>query len=124
MRAAVRNAFNFIAAPVWSDYVIGPTGGLANVTDDSSLDAYIAAGAGTLFHPSGTAAMSAKGAKTGVVDPDLKVKGVSGLRIVDASVFVSLNDELPMAYADVFAIAYQLQRSPAGSRIRLCGTSV
>jgi choline dehydrogenase-like flavoprotein len=32
--------------------------------------------------------MSPKGAKYGVADPDLRVKGVSGLRVVDASVFV------------------------------------
>jgi choline dehydrogenase len=33
--------------------------------------------------------MSPKGSGWGVVDPDLLVKGVNGLRIVDASVFVS-----------------------------------
>jgi len=33
--------------------------------------------------------MSPVGANWGVVDPDLKVKGVSGLRIVDLSVLVS-----------------------------------
>jgi len=33
--------------------------------------------------------MSPKGAKWGVVDPDLKVKGVEGLRVIDASILVS-----------------------------------
>ncbi|KAJ7187861.1 alcohol oxidase [Mycena filopes] len=38
-------------------------------------------------HPVGTAAMAAVDASYGVVDPDLRVKGLRGLRVVDASVF-------------------------------------
>lgn len=38
------------------------------------------------MHALGTAAMSPKNANYGVVDPDLRVKGAAGLRIVDASV--------------------------------------
>jgi len=40
-------------------------------------------------HAVGTASMSPKGASWGVVDPDLTVKKVQGLRIVDASVLAS-----------------------------------
>ncbi|KAJ7881442.1 aryl-alcohol oxidase [Mycena leptocephala] len=40
----------------------------------------------TVYHPVGTAGMSPKGATWGVVDPDLSVKGLTGLRIVDLSV--------------------------------------
>jgi choline dehydrogenase-like flavoprotein len=47
-----------------------------------------------VFHPTGTAAMSPKGADWGVVDPDLKVKGVEGLRIVDGSVLVSWSSSI------------------------------
>ena len=36
-------------------------------------------------HGIGTATMSERGAKWGVLDPDLKVKGTTGLRVVDAS---------------------------------------
>ncbi|KAG6853679.1 hypothetical protein C0991_002322 [Blastosporella zonata] len=89
MRAALRHAFKFVAAPVFSNYVIGPAGDLANATTDAQLDAYMDAEAGTFFHPTGTAAMSPKGAKHGVLDPDLKVKKIAGLRVVDASIFVS-----------------------------------
>ncbi|KAG6844995.1 hypothetical protein H0H87_001767 [Tephrocybe sp. NHM501043] len=87
MRAALRHAFKFVAAPVFADYVLGPAGDLANATTDAELDAYMNAEAGTFFHPTGTAAMSPKGAKYGVLDPDLKVKKISGLRVVDASIF-------------------------------------
>ncbi|KAG6916937.1 hypothetical protein DXG01_004624 [Tephrocybe rancida] len=87
MRAALRHAFKFVTAPALANYVIGPAGDLANATTDAQLDAYMDAEAGTFFHPTGTAAMSPKGAKNGVLDPDLKVKKISGLRVVDASVF-------------------------------------
>jgi choline dehydrogenase len=39
---------------------------------------------GTMFHPTGTCAMG--GNAGAVCDPELRVRGVEGLRIVDASV--------------------------------------
>lgn len=57
---------------------------------DEELNEYIRQNAVSFFHPVATAAMSPVGADWGVVDPDLKVKGVAGLRIVDASVAVSV----------------------------------
>ncbi|RDB16510.1 Pyranose dehydrogenase [Hypsizygus marmoreus] len=50
------------------------------------LNEFIRENASSFFHPVGTAGMSPRGARYGVVDPDLRVKGVDGLRIVDASV--------------------------------------
>ena len=37
------------------------------------------------LHGVGTAAMSERGAQWGVLDPDLRAKGTTGLRVVDAS---------------------------------------
>ncbi|KAG6826879.1 hypothetical protein H0H92_014059 [Tricholoma furcatifolium] len=85
-RGAIQSAISFLAAPVWKDIVIGPAGGLAGATTDELLDEYIRNGLIPALHAVGTAAMSPKGADFGVVDPDLLVKGVSGLRVVDASV--------------------------------------
>lgn len=41
----------------------------------------------TVYHHSGTCKMGDNNDKTAVVDPDLRVKGIKGLRVVDASIF-------------------------------------
>jgi choline dehydrogenase len=48
------------------------------------MRAYIRRHAQTLYHPVGTCAMGS--AEDAVVDPELRVRGVEGLRVVDASV--------------------------------------
>lgn len=53
-------------------------------TDDQVLD-YIRANGATVYHPCGTNRMGAD--DRSVVDPELRVRGVTGLRVVDASVF-------------------------------------
>ncbi len=57
---------------------------------NETLEAWIRKDAGIAFHPVGTARMGARNDPLAVVDPELRVKGVSGLRVVDASVFPSL----------------------------------
>jgi len=86
LRSAVRSARRFLSAPIWKDYVLEPVGDIGNATTDAQIDDYIRGHAGSSCHIVGTAAMSAKDADYGVVNPDLRVKGISGLRIVDASV--------------------------------------
>lgn len=100
MREAVKSARRFVAASEWKDYVLEPFGTFANATTDALLDDYIRSGVGTSAHAVGTASMSAKNATHGVVDPDLRVKRVSGLRVVDASVLVRFYTFLSYANAD------------------------
>ncbi|KAF7376528.1 GMC oxidoreductase [Mycena sanguinolenta] len=85
MREALKSALRFVTAPAWQDFVISPFG-LNSTDSDEELDDFIRENAGAVYHPSGTAKMSPKGATWGVVDPDLSVKGLSGLRVVDLSV--------------------------------------
>jgi choline dehydrogenase len=52
--------------------------------DQTDLAEYVRATAETLYHPTGTCRMGADG--DSVVDADLRVRGVDGLRVIDASV--------------------------------------
>jgi len=52
---------------------------------DEEIKAHIRKSCETLYHPMGTAAMG-QGPEA-VVDEELKVHGVDGLRVVDASIF-------------------------------------
>ncbi|MEO1315965.1 MAG: GMC family oxidoreductase N-terminal domain-containing protein [Pseudomonadota bacterium] len=54
--------------------------------DDDALRAYVRDHAWTVFHPCGTCRMGADPAQS-VVDPRLRLHGLEGLRVVDASVF-------------------------------------
>lgn len=89
MVQALKDAQYFIQASPWADFVVSPFGDLANATTDDDLALYARNFSVTVNHSIGTARMSPVGANWGVVDPDLVLKGVKGVRVVDASVFVS-----------------------------------
>ncbi|MBV9814208.1 MAG: choline dehydrogenase [Alphaproteobacteria bacterium] len=57
---------------------------------DTDIDAHIRASGITAHHPLGTCKMGRPDDATAVVDPDLKVLGVEGLRVVDASAMPDL----------------------------------
>ena len=63
----------------------------ADVSTDAELREFIRRDLATLYHPVGSCAMGgdsrlAASRLTSVVDPELRVRGVDGLRVVDASV--------------------------------------
>ncbi|WP_311196863.1 GMC family oxidoreductase [Rugamonas apoptosis] len=67
----------------------GPRGlNAQNLDDDDAIRAAIRAGADTVYHPVGTCAMGTHG--EAVVDAHLRVHGMRGLRVVDASVMPTL----------------------------------
>jgi len=59
-----------------------------DVQSDAELDAYIRATGYTVHHPVGTCRMGSDDAA--VVDPQLRVGGIKGLRVADASVMPSI----------------------------------
>jgi choline dehydrogenase-like flavoprotein len=60
----------------------------ANVTSDADIDAHLRRTTSTVSHPVSTCRMGPAG--DSVVDPDLRVRGIDALRVVDASVFPDL----------------------------------
>ena len=65
---------------LWSrEMMPGPT-----VRSDAEILDFARANGGTVFHPSGTCRIGLD--ELAVVDPDLRVRGVTGLRVADASV--------------------------------------
>ena len=66
---------------------IGPG---SEVATDAQLETYTRQTAVTAHHPAGTCKMGVEADPTAVVDNKLRVHGVEGLRVIDASVFPDL----------------------------------
>jgi len=85
----IRLARSIMAAPALSRYLKGEALPGPNVDNsDQALEGYIRAKANTGLHPVGTCAMGT-GADA-VVDLELRVHGVDGLRVVDASIMPTI----------------------------------
>jgi choline dehydrogenase-like flavoprotein len=80
----VRLMRRIFATPPLADDVVGEVKPGKDVSDDAALRSYLRDTADSLFHAVGTCAMGADPAS--VTMPDLRVRGVDGLRVVDASV--------------------------------------
>jgi choline oxidase len=62
----------------------------AEVADDESLWQFARRTTNTTYHPAGTCRMGRADDAMAVVDPQLRVRGIDGLRIADGSVFPSM----------------------------------
>jgi len=62
----------------------------ADVTSDAAIDAFIADKVESAYHPSCTCKMGSPNDPMAVVDPELRVIGVEGLRVVDSSIMPSV----------------------------------
>ena len=74
--------------PYFKGWYIGPHHPIDwDTATEDQIKEHIRATCETLWHPMGTAKMGPKVDSRAVVDHKLKVHGVQGLRVVDASVF-------------------------------------
>lgn len=90
LREGVRIARDVAAQAALDPYRDAEYSPGADVRSDADLDAWIRAKSETIYHPVGTCRMGAAGDPLAVVDDQLRVQGIAGLRVVDASVMPTL----------------------------------
>jgi choline dehydrogenase len=86
----VRRARSILAAPSFEKYNSWEIGPGPEAQSDEEILAFIRKKSETIYHPVGTCKMGDIHDPMTVVDSDLKVRGISGLRVVDASVMPTL----------------------------------
>lgn len=90
MIEGVRKAREILSASVFDQYESREIGPGPEKQSDEEILAFIRARAETIYHPVGTCKMGQADDPSTVVDEKLCVKGVKGLRVVDASVMPTL----------------------------------
>lgn len=85
---------------------------------DSAIEAHVRSHAKTVYHPSGTCRMGAENDAMAVLTPDLRVRGIQGLRVADASAFpllVSGNTNAPVVMLAERCSSFMLDRQAAAA---------
>ena len=86
--AASRHVRRIFAAPALAQHSLGETSPGPDIQSDAELLAYARRSGNTLYHPVGTCKMGED--PRAVVDSRLRVRGIQGLRVIDASVMPTL----------------------------------
>jgi choline dehydrogenase/4-pyridoxate dehydrogenase len=90
LRAGVRLVREIGRQPPLASFTTGEISPGLDCRSDAEIDAHARATAITVHHPLGTCKMGRASDPMAVVDPELKVLGIDGLRVVDASVMPDL----------------------------------
>ena len=118
LRSAVRNILRVMETPAMREVIeceTPPEGYplLTSESTDSEIDTRVAGFGTTIHHAAGTCAMGK------VVDESLKVRGVDGLRVVDASVFPApVSGALQASVYAVAELASDLILGPVSRKVR------
>ena len=90
MLAALKQSRHLLAQPAFDDYRAEEVFPGAAAQSDAEIEAFIRDKAESIYHPVGTCKMGANSDPYAVVDSHCRVRGVDGLRVVDASVMPKL----------------------------------
>ncbi|MBT6589322.1 MAG: choline dehydrogenase, partial [Rhodospirillaceae bacterium] len=89
-RQCVRLTREIIKQPAFDPYrgdEIQPGG---DIITDEDIDAWVRANVESAYHPTGTCRMGADDDPGAVLDTECRVRGIDGLRVVDASIFPTI----------------------------------
>ena len=90
MRAGLRIVREIASQAPLRPFIAGELAPGPDAQSDAAIDAHIRATGITVHHPLGTCKMGPPSDEMAVVDADLRVRGVDGLRVADASVMPDL----------------------------------
>ncbi len=86
MRDCVKTIRGLLAQDVFKPFLGKAISPGDDVQSDDEIDAWVRANGNTAFHPVGSCKMGADSDPTAVLDAELRVRGIEGLRVADASV--------------------------------------
>jgi choline dehydrogenase len=86
----IRLTREIIGQPAFDPYRGGEIQPGAEIITDTQIDTWLRANAESAYHPSCTCKIGADDDPMAVLDPDCRVRGLAGLRVVDASIFPSI----------------------------------
>ena len=87
-REAIKRTREIFAQPAFDAYRGREISPGADVQSDDEIDTFLRGAADTEYHPCGSAKMGTDDAA--VVDPSLRLRGMEGLRVIDASVMPTI----------------------------------
>jgi choline dehydrogenase len=90
LRDGIRLARNVGMQPALAAFRIAEFEPGAGAISDAAIDQFVQDNAQTIYHPVGTCRMGVRGDAMAVVDETLQVQGMTGLRVVDASVMPTI----------------------------------
>jgi choline dehydrogenase len=91
-RKAIRLTREVFDQPAMREHVKMELQPGADLQSDAQLDAFLREHVESAYHPCGTSRMGRADDPLAVVDPDCRVIGVEGLRVVDSSIFPQLTN--------------------------------